>query len=60
MKLFFLSISILYYSESKKAEISEERMAKICHQEEKLEFLHTINVSNNDHVRYDVEYISNA
>jgi hypothetical protein len=34
----------LYYSKSKETEIWEEGTAKICHQEENLEFLHTINV----------------
>jgi hypothetical protein len=34
----------LYYSESKEALILEEGTAKICHQEENLECLQTINV----------------
>jgi glutamate mutase epsilon subunit len=47
----------LYYSESKEAEILEEGKAKICHQEENLEFLQTINIQYNDHVPDDVEDI---
>jgi hypothetical protein len=46
----------LYYSESE-GEIMEERMEKICHQKENLDFLQKINVYNSDHVTDDVEYI---
>ena len=47
----------LYYSESDEEEIVEEGRAKICHQKENLEFLHKLQLQNNDHVRDDVEDI---
>jgi hypothetical protein len=44
MKLLFLSIRILFYSESKEAEILEDGTEKICHQKSNLDFLQKINV----------------
>jgi hypothetical protein len=38
----------LYYSESTEPEILEEVTAKICQQEENLEYLQRVNVQNNE------------